>query len=110
MLIGGCFHTVEHEVMTRMSALFNGLFFCFFITHQESGTVCAEGKAVTQDQTASEESAAASQEEQLTNLENEVASIKSKMKDCTQGMLDAQNALAKVTNFGIFLAPNTCMV
>lgn len=110
VLIGGCFHTVEHEVMTRMTALFIELFFFFFIAHQESGTVCTEGKAVTQNQTASEESAAVSQEEQLTNLENEVASIKSKMKDCTQEMLDAQNALAKVTNLGIFLTLYTCIV
>lgn len=65
---------------------------------QESGTVCAEGKAVTQHQVATEESAAVSQEEQLTNLENEVASIRSKMKECTQGMLDAQNTLAKLTD------------
>lgn len=70
----------------------------------------AEGKAVTQDPVATEESATVSQEEQLTNLENEVASIRSKMKDCTEGMLDAQNTLAKVTNLSIFLALNTCIV
>lgn len=89
---------MEHEIITAVSVLLN-VTFCFFITHQQSGALCTEGKVAPQDQGATEESAAVSQEEQLTKLENEVASIRSKMKDCTQGMLDAQNTLAKVTNF-----------
>ncbi|MPC87018.1 hypothetical protein E2C01_081867 [Portunus trituberculatus] len=43
-----------------------------------------------------EESAAKSREECLTNLEKEVANIKSKISECTQGMKDAQDTLAKV--------------
>ncbi|XP_045127195.1 coiled-coil domain-containing protein 22 homolog isoform X2 [Portunus trituberculatus] len=45
-----------------------------------------------------EESAAKSREECLTNLEKEVANIKSKISECTQGMKDAQDTLAKLTD------------
>lgn len=56
-----------------------------------------EGKKIAQKNGAgTKEDAAMSREEQLASLEKEVSTIKSKIKECTQGMQDAQNTLAKV--------------
>lgn len=57
-----------------------------------------EGTQTTQKNEAStEKDATISREEQLASLEKEVSSIKSKIKECTQGMQDSQNTLAKLT-------------
>ena len=58
--------------------------------------------------TSTEKDAAESQEEKLANLEKEVASIKGKIKECTQGMMEAQNTLAKVGELYFYVCVCVC--